>query len=496
MRPRIFNIMQYADHPDTGEQLITEDKIKEALTHKTIKQWAYIAHNKDVYSEEDEKEEGRRQGELKPLHYHIVLNCPGACELSAIAKWFGIAENYVDVPKGHGAFLDCVQYLTHEQAKQQEQGKVLYSDEDVISNFDFRKILNERAERILKYGKDLDARQTMRYDVLYCGKTLKQCINEDKLQYMEDLEKLKKLRLEYISMQNPPKTRINYYISGRGGIGKGLISRAISRSLYPDLIDDYDIFFEVGSKGSAFEGYDGQPVIIWNDRRAIDLLTELNGRGNVFNVFDTHPTKQRQNVKYSSINLCNEVNIINGIESYTDFLDGLAGEYKDKSGGEHKSEDKSQSYRRFPFIIPMHTMDIDIMINKGFMGDSKNYEEYEQYKRIIGNMQKISVACGNNEKLVREIEARTIRPITEKHKEITEKEKNPKLSEDELREQFKDYGVEIEIEELKEDSKNNTEEKQGTHQVDLIEYSQKQAEDDLNKRMGFDDDITAQDFFG
>jgi len=201
MRQRIFNIMQYEKHPDTGETLLTEEKIKEALEHKTIKEWAYIVHDKDVYSEADEREYGRKQGELKPLHYHIVLSCPSACELSSIAKWFGIAEQYVDVPKGRGAFLDCVQYLTHESEKQQEQGKVLYSDEEVKSNFDFRKRLTERAERILKYGKDLDAKLTMMFDVLYGGKTLKECVSEDKILYMENMDKLKKLRLEYISTQ-------------------------------------------------------------------------------------------------------------------------------------------------------------------------------------------------------------------------------------------------------------------------------------------------------
>lgn len=278
---------------------------------------------------------------------------------------------------------------------------------------------------------------------MYEGKTLKQCIEEDKMAYLNDMDKLKKCRLEFISHQKPPATRINYYISGRGGIGKGLMSRAIARSLYPDYVDDDDIFFEVGAKGAAFEGYDGQPVIIWNDRRAIDLLLELNGRGNVFNVFDTHPTRQKQNVKYSSINLCNEVTIINGVEPYQDFLDGLAGEYKSKDGEQHTSEDKGQSYRRFPFIIPIRTNDIDIMINKGFMENSSNYEEYLQYQRIRGNMQQIAIFCASNEALAREIEAKTILPIVEKHKELVAREQTQLWSDDIIREMFSDYGKEV-----------------------------------------------------
>ena len=67
-------------------------------------------------------------------------------EIGVIAKWLGIKDNYVNVAKGAGAFLDCVQYLTHEDDKQQGLGKRLYEDSCVQANFDFREEL---------YGNDL-----------------------------------------------------------------------------------------------------------------------------------------------------------------------------------------------------------------------------------------------------------------------------------------------------------------------------------------------------
>ena len=377
---------------------------------------------------------------------HLVIQCGYTIEIGIIAKWLGIAENFVDIPKGAGAgkFLDCVEYLTHESAKQQELGKHKYGDMEVHSNFDWREKLDKRNMNRAKYGKDLSDKDQMRYDVLYGGKTLRQCM-KDRLLYMDDFERLQKLRMVYISNQQPPRNRINYYVTGRGGVGKGLICRALARSLFPDMENDEDIFFEVGAKGAAFEGYDGQPVIIWNDRRAIDLLQELNGRGNVFNVFDTHPTKQKQNIKYGSINLCNVVNIVNSVQPYDEFLNGLAGEYRDRDGETIKSEDKGQSYRRFPFMILLHEEDFDMMLNKGFIENTKDFEEYIQYNGIRGNMQRIAEKCGANEQLARELEAGIVKPIVDKHQEVLEKLEHETEDEDAIRAEFADYGTIREI---------------------------------------------------
>lgn len=180
-------------------------------------------------------------------------------------------------------------------------------------------------------------------------------------------------------------------------------------------------------------------MIIWNDRRALDLLTELNGRGNVFNVFDTHPTKQKQNIKYGSIYLGNTVNIVNSVQPYKDFLDGLAGEYSDRYGEEHKSEDKGQSYRRFPIIIPIHENDFDILLNRGFMENTDEFEEFLAYRKIRGNMQKIAQKCQQNEELAREIERKTLDPAVRLHQQLISSCNN-QTDEEQIRKEFADYG--------------------------------------------------------
>lgn len=437
--------MQYEKHPETGEVLLTEEKIKDALAHRTIKRYAYVAHDADVYSALDEEQDPEHiKGQVKPKHWHIVIEMgSNAAEITTIAKWFGIKDNYVNVAKGRGAFLDCCQYLTHEDIKQQGLGKRLYPDEKIIANFPFRAELDKRQSQRIKYGRDVDLKTQVRYEVLYNGMTLKAAMETDRFNYMEDLTALKKYRLEYIASMNPPTTRINYYVCGSGGIGKGLICRALARALFPQYEDDYDIFFEVGAKGAPFEGYDGQPVIIWNDRRAYDLLKELGDRGNVFNVFDTHPTKQKQNIKYSSINLCNVVNIVNSVQPYDEFLSGLVGEYRDKEGSVIKSEmaEESQSKRRFPFIIPLHERDIEILVNRGFIENTNDFKEYISYGHIRANMKTIADKCSGNKEAQRAIEQQVLAPITDKHNDILNSiERNPKTTE-ELMAEFEGYGT-------------------------------------------------------
>ncbi len=166
MRARVFNIMQYEYNPKDGyadpdldepkpgaTPMITQAAIDDGLSHRSIKRWAYIWHDKDMIHDDGE---GTDVGHHKHRHAHIVLQCASNVELSAIAKWFSVPENFIDVPKGRGAFLDCVEYLTHESEKEQAKGKHLYSDDEVHANFDFRAELIVRNERRAKYGPAAD----------------------------------------------------------------------------------------------------------------------------------------------------------------------------------------------------------------------------------------------------------------------------------------------------------------------------------------------------
>ena len=423
MKSRIFNVMQYERHPETGEPLLNEEQIKKCVEHKTIKRWAYICHDKDVYSDKDELQDPAHvAGAVKPRHWHIVIEMgTNQVEIGVIAKWLGIKENYVEVAKGAGAFLDCVQYLTHERDEQQQIGKMLYADSEVVANFNFREELTKRMERRAKYGRDLNERDMLRNEVLFHGMSLREAWEKYPIEYQNDMTYLKKCRLEYIDKMAPmPTMRMNFYIEGQGGMGKGLISKAIARSIIDSdcTMDDDLIFFEVGADNTTFEGYDGQPVIIWNDCRAFTLMDKLGGRENVFNVFDPFPPNVRQNIKYGSVSLKNAVNIVNSIQPWSEFLDGLAGEYKDSCGNVRKAEDKSQSYRRFPFFLVLHENDYDLGMNKGLFDGTREYEQYYMLNGIKANFRRIAAACGNDLELVRIVNGKAVADVKDKYVEM------------------------------------------------------------------------------
>lgn len=421
----VFEIMQYEFKPGTNEPLnFNEMNIVAGLNHKTIKEYAYIKHDKDIYTQKDydkfvkinpDESPKFEVGDLKNVHWHCVIKCTPRIDVETVARWFGVPEWQVDVPKGRGKWLDKIEYLTHEHPRQQEQGKHRYDDSEVIASFDFRKALNERNEHRARYGGDLSHTEQLRNDVLTRGVTLKQIRDTDLLSYQRDHRQLSLMRQLYINeFAEVPNIRMNFYIYGVGGTGKGLLSKSIARSMFPELEDDEDIFFEIGGEKVSFDGYDGQPVIIWNDVRGDDLARSLGGAANLFNVFDITPTNGRVHIKYGSIKLINKINIMNSSVDYSDFIE-------DVFSTTEREEDRNQLTRRIPFVLPMRYTDFDFLINKGIAEDTNEFSQYIEYKRFTVNIQQLQRLGKGNKRALRQAEQTLLTPIVDKHNEIVQK---------------------------------------------------------------------------
>ena len=456
LKAKNFHIVQYVRHPVTGELLITAEQIADGLAHKTIKRYALIYHDKDPYTEEDIRKEQKKAkeenrppnpniavGNIKPPHYHIVLTTVdpvtgngNTLEVEKVAQWFGVPPQYVDTMHGHGSFLDGVEYLTHCSPKEQQKGKYRYDDSEVEASFgfDWRAELDKRIADRAAHGvayANLDKFNKMYY-ALYTGeKTLSECEDEDIILFMKYRDRFEEAARYYIVDRPPPNTRLSFYIEGDGGGGKGALSKALAHALFPDIKTDKELFFETGATGVGFQKYNGQPVIIWNDRRASGILSELQDSGNVFNVFDPHPTSQQQNIKYGAVSLINKVHIVNSVEPYSSFLDRLAG-----------AEDRKQSYRRFPFILKIEDKCVRFLVNKGVAEGTNEYLKYDSYT-LQGDVKKLSDICGGDRNLANELLGYLLADVAKRYNEVLNSIDNPKHTREEIINMAKAMGVAI-----------------------------------------------------
>lgn len=468
---RVFNVVQYETNPVTGEDLhFDEQNILKCVAHQSIRRYGYIRHDKDHYSEQDCEDLLEKYGiqrtinDVKPPHWHIVLEVPNKVSVKLISKWLGVPENQVEVPNDRGktpvqsrgmerVFLECVGYLTHADIRQQTQDKHEYDESEVRANFDWLPEVTAAQTVRTKYGKELTEKEWYRNEVLTNGLRPKDMARNPLMTtaYTADFMMLDKLRTKYLREFAPmPTTRFNYYIfSDEGRTGKGLLSRALARSLYPQIDDDDDLFFSVGGKNVSFDGYDGQPVIIWNDIRPYDLLSIFGDRGNLLDSLDIHPVRKDEHVKFGKICLTNTVNIFNSVIPYCEFFDALAGEYKDREGNLVRSEQsqKEQVYGRFPMVIPVSREDFGVMLNKGIM-QSGAFTEYYEHRRVISHLARIHETLSSREDLVRKLDAQAVSPLIESHRDIAEhttaRDDYENMTDAEILAQFSDTGSYIE----------------------------------------------------
>ncbi|HEM3590933.1 TPA: hypothetical protein U1C03_002130 [Streptococcus suis] len=420
VRSRTYMIVQYEKNPLTGDDLnFNEAIIKKGIKdkEKSLINWAYCCHDKDKIIEDDVKVNPElKLGDLRGKHWHVMLKFKNAIELSSVAKAFNVPENMIDKWTGAGAFEDGVYYMTHEHDNQREKGKHVYDRSEII--FQNEKIaqatwdaIDTREDRrMFKLSK---TEAVERYiEKLSKGKmTLRQVFEEDNVVYVENEGTFKRARRLYLKHSQLPLVRSNFYIHGEGGAGKGVISKALARSMYPDLIDD-ECFFVVGDGKVAFDNYDGQPVIIWDDWRGDDLLSKFD-RGTIWKIFAIHPEKVSQNVKHGEVILANAVNIVNSVDTFEKFINDLAGEYTDNNKTVHKAEDPGQGYRRFPLFINVAPESFQLYASMALTGG-----EMKEYKKIV-NMNVITAHLAKNDIL--ENEMTVMKPLllaTEKVRDI------------------------------------------------------------------------------
>jgi len=437
--------MQYGTHADTGEVMITQEQIDIGLSMGSIKKHAHAWHDLDRFDDAEaahQQSRGRHvaPGDLKPRHVHIVIGCDHDYSIQQISDWLMIPSARIKVPKelaekegrkaygGRGArekaFFDFCQYLTHEGSKQ--QAKHQYARSVVVANFDFNAELDAHMiSRSQTGGQGVTSADRLAMRVLDGELTVAQAMEADPLSFSRFDQRIKRMRAQFLAHQPPARHRINLYLEGPGGIGKDLLAKALARTLVPGDWEPSvrEPFFAVGGDNVAWDGYDGQQVVIIEEARAGSLIKKF-GRTELFQFLSPFPTRQLFNIKNSSTQLLHTVTILTGPDPYEEFLDGLAGEYIDKFGTPHKSENKAQAYRRFPIIIPVREGSFSLLVNKGFISGSREFQEYEKYGPIRQDLQQIArrtkgIADGQRRAQTQlALEAKQVAPIVEQHQRV------------------------------------------------------------------------------
>lgn len=421
----------------------------------------------------------------KELHIHCVIKLKYARYIDQIANWFGIPVTMIDIKSGHHVFEDCAEYLVHK--KQPEK----HNYEDVITsnvraNFDYAKWLDDQVtkdELHEKYHIHIDDLNDIVNEVATNGLSLKQV--EEMVSppvYLRNKKLFFDARQHFIYNHLPmPSVRHVFYVDadGKSGAGKSIATKALCKQFARDygaditksLNDLKEYIYKVGSKGVAWDKYDGQPIVFIDDREAIDMLVEFGGHEGVKNLLERFPEKESLNIKYGNVIMVAKYIVINGIQPFNDFINGLNGTYTSKDGTEVESDkDIVQYHRRITGIVKIMENDIvNFLFNKGIMQDTREYEQYTSVKLMAYNFQRTVERLQGS--ALASVETVAFDEMVSTTKSIDDKYSSKVSEVDDLPEEFKNYGKAISADDLWEEAIAQKEADEIEEMLLLREYS-------------------------
>ena len=368
--------------------LIAEDiqKVIDDHSHQ-ISDWAWIIHDKDVFSADDMSRyydrkkksvdkgdplygyyQSIREGLQKPSHVHIALRFgEGKSQYDTdVARWFNtdiknIRNGYkrINTDTAYGnRIYHCLKYFLHYGT----EDKYIYEKEDLHVSDSLKPKLQDIREDGKK-GGDL----TRVLNEMKAGKTLLEVRRDEPYEfYLSRLSILKAAEEDYrLHEMEIPKHLINVYISGKSGSGKTTLAKWIARALYPDSMAPY---FNVGTDGVSLQNYAGEPVIIYGDTMP-SKIKGIAREGDLFELLEPHNReKVARNIKFSSTILFNAVNIFTTTMDYKKFFDDLVYETP-----------VEQIYRRMQIIIEIGENGIDVKVNEKEIEDRDDVSFNREY---------------------------------------------------------------------------------------------------------------------
>lgn len=111
---------------------MSEDNLRRALA-ENCRNWAYILHDKDIFTAEDEKSNPKnKEGTLKTPHFHVVCTFDrekSANQVTLLFDSYSEGQNTMKMPCMD--IGDSLLYLTHETQSAIQDGKHMYPRGDM-----------------------------------------------------------------------------------------------------------------------------------------------------------------------------------------------------------------------------------------------------------------------------------------------------------------------------------------------------------------------------
>lgn len=200
-------------------------------SHKTIKQYAYILHDKDPG---------------QSPHWTIYLNFGSSgVDTKQVGDWFGLQESQVEKIKGRKT--DALQYLTHSNDTQKH--KYQYPISEITANFDFETEITN--SKILGDFKNFSYAEQLEY--------VESLPISEKTSAFTKLQKLWQIRCQWLTLHTDRQLDV-MFICGKGGTGKTYYAKKLLKSMNLD-------FCISSSSNDPMQDYLGQKALILDDCR-------------------------------------------------------------------------------------------------------------------------------------------------------------------------------------------------------------------------------------
>ncbi len=243
-------------------------------TYATIKKWAFIKHDKDVYDEYDEfKNSQCKQGIKKPNHYHVYIHFGGqSVDHTLVAKWFKVEPNIIQRIKTTAS--NCLLYFVHETSEAIARKKYNYSWNEVYSSPGFDVQSEAEVERCIGDFTNFSYREQIE-------KVHSITDPKARVKAQELLDKCLAHELKFHS-QYPERNIRVVFITGGSGTGKTTFARqfvekANRYDFLPDEVWKKDgvttkpfkklTYAVSGSSNDIFQSYAGEDAYILDDMR-------------------------------------------------------------------------------------------------------------------------------------------------------------------------------------------------------------------------------------